>query len=286
VPLVPGVGGPVEEMLRWLDFREAVSDNGVACDLNRDCPGGFCMNDVCHDHDDPELRAMAGTPLGQGLFYAGEFFRHYVVREGHPCAADADCGSPDYHCAEGVCHDPFLACRANVVVVFSDGAETENDEATDFFNPRVQAKRLHYGLGCEGPDDCLSGAACNGGLCVAPGPAFPDRVCRQSDRVCQADDECPEWACQLGRVDCPGECIAGGFAYDDEAGFDLARNAAGVPVRVTVHVVDASGAPDGNSLLALAGGGTHTAVDFADPEALVERFVSLVSRKPDVSACH
>jgi len=286
VPLAPGVGGPIEEMLRWLDFSESVSDNGEACTLNRECPGGFCMNDVCHDHDDPELRAIAGTPIGQGLFYAGEYFRHYVVKEGMPCAADADCESPDYQCVDGACRDPFVACRPNVVVVFSDGAETENDEPTDFFNPRIQAKRLHYGLGCAADADCLNGARCDGARCIPPGAAFPERVCRQSDRLCQADAECPEWACQLGRVDCPGECIEGGFAYDDPAEFDLVRNGAGTPIRATVHVVDASGAPDGNSLLALAGGGTHSAVEFADPEALVQRFVSLVSRKADVSACH
>jgi hypothetical protein len=285
VPIRPDGTTDVDGILQEIDFTEEILETGADCRIHRDCPGGFCFDGGCFEHTDPELRGVGLTPLGQSLFYAGEYFRHYVVKEGLACANDADCGSDDYHCLDGACHDPLFSCRPNVVVLFSDGHETEYDDPDSFFNPRIQAKRLHYGLGCVEAADCLNGAECLAGVCAIPGGPPPATVCMGSDRPCQADAECPTYRCGFGMPECPGMCAPAGFEYVDPDGHNVLRNDAGVAFSLTIHVVDASGQPDGNSLTALAGGGTHASVDFADPNALIESFHTLIGDKPDVSAC-
>ena len=287
IPVPIGADGEtdVDGILEHIDFIEGVRPTGADCRVHRDCPGGFCFEGGCQEHTDPELRGVGLTPLGQSLFYAGEYFRHYVVKQGQACAQDTDCGSADYSCRDGRCNDPLFACRPNVVVLFSDGHETEYDEADSFFNPRIQAKRLHYGLGCAEDADCLNEAACVGAVCALPGGPAPETVCMGSDRPCQEDAECPTYRCGFGMPNCPGMCAPAGLDYVDADGQNVVKNSVGTAFSLTIHVVDASGDPDGNSLLALAGGGTHSTVDFADPNALIERFHTLIGDKPDVSAC-
>ena len=118
------------------------------------------LSDSCVVTTNAELRAVGATPIGKSLFYASEYLRHFVLVEGQFCEEDADCASSNHSCVDGQCHDEFAYCRENVIVLFSDGAETENVHIDDFFHPRVQAKRLFYGLGCQTDADCLSGAMC------------------------------------------------------------------------------------------------------------------------------
>ncbi len=300
VPHGPHGETDTDEIVRWTDFEGDAEATERECSQqgggHGQCAPGFCFwpDGVCYERTGPELRAVGQTPLGRSLFYAGEYFRHYVVKEGMPCGEDADCGSPDYRCEQGACRDPLVACRPNLVVLFSDGAETEEDDPDSFFNPRVQAKRFQFGLGCDGPDDCLSGARCSEGICLPPvRPPLPTRLCAgppadpavPGERSCDEDADCPEYRCGALGQTCPGHCALSGFDYDDDEGFDTLTNPAGHRIRLTVHVIDASGHPSGNALLAAAGGGSHASVDFADPEVLVERFVTVLNLKADVSAC-
>jgi hypothetical protein len=68
-------------------------------------------------------------------------------------------------------------------------------------------------------------------------------------------------------------------------GFNLLTDPAGTPVLLTVHVIDASGEPEGTSLLARYGGGTHASVNLADPDALLERFLAVLRLKANTAAC-
>ncbi|MCB9730529.1 MAG: hypothetical protein H6744_21075 [Deltaproteobacteria bacterium] len=164
------------ELQRWLDFQETRDpvpapgtpscSGGIQCGLNA------CVvvdgQEVCVLHDNPELRAAGQTPLGKSLFYAGEYFRRFVLVDGKPCGVSSDCESTGYVCVEGACRDPFRHCRDNFVVLFTDGGESDFQSEADFFNPAVQAKRLAFGLGCATTADCRGGASCVQGICLGP----------------------------------------------------------------------------------------------------------------------
>jgi hypothetical protein len=163
---------------RWMDFDEQVGRTDEACAVDADCLAGWCDADpdvagrrVCFRHTNPELRGIGGTPLGKSLFYAAEYIRKYVAPEGKPCTTDADCANVDYRCATGpagagACFDPLAHCRRVSVILFTDGLEDPATSAWDFFNPRVQAKRMRYGLACAAAADCGEGARCEGGVCA------------------------------------------------------------------------------------------------------------------------
>jgi hypothetical protein len=266
----------------------------TGCECNQGCEGRVfnrleeCEQNCtksCYVHENHELRATGSTPIGQSLFYAGEYFRHFVVKEGMPCTQDEDCTSQDYLCSDdGTCHDPLGACRPNVIVLLSDGHETDHDDPQDFFNPRIQAKRFHYGLGCESNDGCLNGAQCVDHLCVPPIPPLPERVCKRAGNPCQEDSECDSYTCGLGQSTCPGECIIAGFDYID-AEESLLKNEANHPISLTVHVIDASDQPEGNQLLARIGGGISVPVDFTDPSLLIQQITTFINSKTDNEAC-
>ena len=155
----------------WMNFNEEIAATGELCASDDDCANGFCDEDfvgnrVCHTHSDPELRATGNTPLGKSLFYAGEYLRKYVVVDGKTCATDEDCANVNYRCGpQGTCFDPLGHCRAATIILFTDGLEDPASEISSYFNPRVQAKRLRYGLGCTTDADCGSGATCSLGKC-------------------------------------------------------------------------------------------------------------------------
>ena len=74
-----------------------------------------------------------------------------------PCDADADCHNANYVCDKGKCKDPLRSCRDTVVILFTDGGESANN---DYDSPWVQAKRMSIGLGCDSDADCVGGATC------------------------------------------------------------------------------------------------------------------------------
>ena len=242
-----------EALLSWVDFSEALTPVGPSCDVPMDCKTGTCLAGECQGHSDPELRAVGGTPLGRSLFYAGEYLRHFVLVEGRPCAGDVDCASPHHTCQAGRCRDPWASCRPNVVILLTDGGESVAKSPGDFFHPHVQAKRMHFGLGCETPADCVADATCEYGTCRAPGPSI-------------------------------GSPVGG---YVDSEGADRLTDAEGTPVSVTVHVVDASGngGQATNELIALWGGGQHVPVDFDDLDSLVQGFIPLLDVKSGLAKC-
>jgi len=324
-----------DSMLPWIDFQEDFSISEKNCGLlPTNCPsesGQFkaCISGKCAVQTMPELRADGETPLGRGLFYAGEIIRHLVVVEGRACAADADCGSPHYTCVSGQCRDPYRACRPNVIVIFTDGAETVSNtmdklSSEVFFHPRIQAKRLHYGLACTTDSDCLNGAVCHESVCRIPEEGMPKStlqavdetkcykgeivddslcnpapamgeaccrlkgVCHRTDVPCANNDPCFEkykYPCGPAQT-CSGKCEVLGTSYVDQAqNADVLRDAEGVPISVTVHVVDASGAVTGNSLIAALGGGQHVPVALENVASIIDAFVPLLDIKANPNNC-
>ena len=277
VAVPPVSGADQSKLLSWVDGVETLQSTGATCVNDWDCASNICIAEKCLTHKAPELRCDGATPLGKTVFYAGEYLRKFVLVEGKPCAVTADCASAHYACVDGSCHDPASACRPNVFIVLSDGGETEDTAATSFFHPRVQAKRMRYGLGCVNPSDCGPDAICESGVCVPPANAVPwtSNVCAIQDLACGPGQPCPDYGCTLAGA-CPDECVAGAITVTEFGPTNRLTNLAGSPTTVTLHVIDASGAKAGASLLAAYGGGTTTAVDFADLDSLVTTLLGLI----------
>lgn len=269
----------------WFDTIETSTATGGGCLSSAECPGGPCVDGTCHTVTNPELRAVGGTPLGKSLFYAGEYLRHYVLVEGKFCEADEDCGSAHHTCVEGSCHDPHGYCRPNIIIVFSDGAETENVHIDDFFHPRVQAKRMHYGLGCQSGADCVGGSTCLAGVCRPPAGEVDEAamVCETGGMSCTTSLECPDpcitWS------NCQGYCTPTSVDYVEGMGADRLVDLAGKPISATIHVVDASGVAGQNEIIAAYGGGTHISVDLAQPGALLSTVTEILGDTKNSSLC-
>jgi hypothetical protein len=271
----------VDTLLPWVDFQETSIETGADCESDSDCADGFCWFGDCEQHDNPELRGSnAETPLGRSLFYAGEYLRHAVFVEGAACAEDVDCGSPHHHCEEGACHDPLGRCRSTRIIVFTDGVESANYELDDFYHPRVQAKRLHHGLGCAALDECVGGARCEGGICRPPDGVIADgaKVCEVSELACEADADCPAFACGSGQQ-CPGQCSLAEVTHVDGADGDRLTDVTGRAVSVQIHVVDASGIEGANQSIAAYGGGQHLSVDLGAAASIVASVLPLLDAK-------
>jgi len=261
---------------KWFDFHVAVESTGNICPFNGPCTGGPCLAGECYTNGNPELRAGGGPPLGKSLFYAGEYFRHFVLVEGKSCQSTTDCGSPNYLCQDGYCHDPHAECRPNVIIAFTDGDETQNVHLTDFFHPRVQAKRFRYGLGCSAGSECGPDAQCVMGICRPPADVIDENAlaCEIGETPCTSVADCPDPCASWGG--CQGLCIPAAVNLDVGAGANRLRDLAGNPLSLTVHLVDASGIPGTNQLIAAYGGGQHFSVDLNDPEALLQTFGTLL----------
>ena len=155
----------------------------------------------------------------------------------------------------------------------------------DFFHPRVQAKRLHYGLGCSTDADCLSGATCDGLRCVPP----VSQTLAVSSTVpaggtpCTTTSDCPDPCASW--TGCQGYCTPAQVNVTDGNGADHIFSHAGEPRAVTVHVVDASGVPGANEYVAGYGGGSHFSVDLADPETLVSTVNEIIGDTKTAGAC-
>ena len=239
-----------EQILRWLDLKETLGPTDEPCDADIECDGGACgqVNGEgrCFAHDNPELRAGGGTPLGKSIFYAGEYLRRFVAVDGKACVDSEDCGSVGYVCADQVCRDPYASCREHFIILFTDGAESQHVSTSEFFNPVVQAKRLAFGLGCDDDDGCRGGATCVDGRCEVP-------------------DVDPFFVPTL--VDFMGE--------------DALVRPDGTPLRVQVSVVTLESQESDpavitqNERIALVGGGTSLNVLVQDPEAVQEALLEV-----------
>jgi hypothetical protein len=272
-------------LAQWFDFKVETVTTETVCEDASNCAGGPCVFGVCLTTTNPELRGRGPTPIGKSLFYAGEYLRHTVLIEGKPCLTDQNCNSPHHTCEEGFCHDLYGHCRDNIIIVFTDGAETRNVSTSDFFNPRVQAKRLHYGLGCSMDLECLSGATCVDGVCRAPeGLVEADAfICDAGEATCSNDNQCPDPCENWG--DCPGECAPTEPLLVSDQGAQHLTDQKGNPVAVRVHVVDASGVAGNNSLVATFGGGQYFDVNLNNPEELVTSVYEILGDTKDTTPC-
>lgn len=258
VPFPNGAGqGNLSDCLEWVDFEEVLEPSPEeSCSSPVQCNGGACKmhegNQVCFHHTNPELRAEGWTPLGRTMFYAGEYIRKFVVIDGKPCQVDADCKNANYRCNDdGKCTDVLGHCREHVMLLFTDGAETENPGKSDFFNPAVQAKRFRYGLGCNGPEDCI-----------------PDAECTSGFKICEP----------------PG--AAGLMSFKDNDGqANLLRDYNGDAIKVTVHVVYAGGGAEVNKEIAANGGGGYYPVEGSNLPELVETLEIVFDIAAKLEAC-
>ena len=282
----PGATSNLLPLLQWMDFKETTLKTTSLCTTPEECVGGVCLgpagNRWCHMFTNPELRAHGWTPLGKSLFYAGEYIKRYVVVDGKGCKKDEDCGSPGYFCSEeGKCFDPLKACRLNVIVLFTDGGETEYPSTGDFFNPQVQAKRMRYGLGCKSDDECSKLTFCR----------------PKKDKP--SETECFKPYCSE-----TGYCTNDGIendpqkqkvAYADTTPEPSNRlvDANGNPIDVIVNVVDASTADkaqaddvtNANRLIALYGGGIHVVVSLDDEADFLANLKKTIDFKSLFSQC-
>jgi hypothetical protein len=171
-----------------------------------------------------------------------------------------------------------------VVVLLTDGGETEDRDSAGFFHPRVQAKRLHTGLGCMVDADCAGDGTCIEGSCQPANIPYADgeRMCSVYGTACANDGDCIE-PCTNGQcaVTCGPARVNG--ATQGPAG--RVTDYAGDPVSLTVHVVDASGVDQGNADIAAYGGGVQVGVDLADIDSLVERLRPLLDTKALLARC-
>ena len=279
VPFGAGVGDNAPEVLAWMDGTETIEAvPGSDC---ADCPG-MCNDGECMVHTDQELRADGGTPLGRTLYYAGEYIRRFVLVEGKPCTEDTDCGNAHYACADGACHDALGACRETVVLLFTDGEDTENTGESDFFNPINQAKRLHMGLSCGADTECAPGSVCNIGTCWEKGTSVQSDVLFQpAIGVCEDKVE----ACNLNDpIPCNGKkCVVLSNDYADSQGVQNLEGWSHQPLRVRVHLIDASaGTSKDNLAVAFWGGGEYVKVDATSSTELYAAISMLTDPKPNV----
>ena len=243
------------------------------------------MNGTESPGSDPELRMTAGTPIGNTLFYVGEYLRHRVFVDGAPCAADLDCGNPNYTCQGGVCTDPARDCRETAVVLYTDGGQ--KNDPKDFRAPRVQAKRLAFGLGCAQHTDCVGGALCHKGRCRPPGA--PCATCFPTGAPCEPNLtdaanplHCP-WSAPLkpNQEPCVPDPISAQAAVSSAPGGNVLRSPDGRPFGVRLHVVDISGTPGqmDSFALATAGNGKLLAADTADPAHFLKTLEAALDMK-------
>jgi len=233
-------------LLRWIDHKELLGAGPDACTVASDCgDGGRCADyngqKRCYNHTDPELRAMSQTPLGKSLFYAGEYIRRFVRVDGKACTTDASCDSAGYLCRDLKCVDPYRKCKDDFIVLFTDGGESFHAAETDFFSPVVQAKRLAFGLDCQGDGDCRGDAKC-------------------SDNRCIGKDQTT--------LDTPN--VAG-------EGFGALSAPDGTPISIKTTVITLNSLTAMNARIAYAGGGASVDVSAGDPESFQSALLSAMT---------
>ncbi len=247
-----------DAILKWMDHLESASDQ------------------------QPELRGNGGTPLGQTLFYVGEYLRHKVIVDGLTCSNDAACGNPHYRCVDGKCRDDARACRQTSVVVFTDGQAF----ADQFHGSEAQARRLAYGLACAADDDCSGGAQCKDGICR---PDYSGGFrCLSTGTPCLPDaDEGELGYCAPleGQVaTCLPDPVEEVPATAQKMAHNALRSPNGEPFGVRLYVVDVSGQPnlELSFRVAMMGHGALFAPTLEDPEALFDTLSFLFDLKTGV----
>ncbi len=252
----------------WLDFDERSTLTGTLCSSHVECLGGMCTepggDGTCRLLDNPDPRAAGWTPLGQSLFYSGEYLRKYVVVDGRSCLLDADCLSPTYFCQAGTCVDPNRFCRQRSIVVFSDGEDTAS--LGSWLDPVVQAKRFRAGLDCNVHAHCGAGFVCaSSGTCQPAGLEASGNPCSALGSTCSVEDR--------------------PFPQATSAGADRLRDGLGQAIHVVVHVVDASGGLTSDSpAMAAYGGGLLVPASLASPTTLLEGIKGVIDWK-DADFC-
>ena len=289
INLVPfpatGAATNLSELAKWLDFSEWLVQTDQPCTDPLDCPDGVCLglsigDKKCQVFANPELRATGWTPLGKSLFYAGEYMRRYVVVDGKTCHYDIDCGSPGYYCNEQKkCFDPLRECRLNVIVLFTDGGETEHPLPSDYFSPHVQAKRLRYGLGCTVDEDCSELDYCEQNVNDPGTFGCHPTHCHPTGGYCTNDliDSDP----------------AAPITLTTAGPQDRLRDYNGNGIELIINVVDASinsvhqsqATLNSNRLIALYGGGLHVVVDLDEPADFLTQLRKTVDFKAVLSQC-
>lgn len=292
------------KMKKWMDGTEAMAIATASCANPSSickpvlgCDGACCSN-KCYHHTDPELRPTGGTPIGKTLFYVGEYLRNAVIIDGKKCTSDADCNNVNYACKQGVCKDPARSCRSTVVVLFTDGGQSNS--ATNYFAPWVQAKRMSTGLKCQGDQDCVGDSKC-----LPLGGKPTDLHCQYDfaasggiDTFCSTTGAAclPTETDQTQKLYCPGQCVrhpqylltgqSAGSTGTVTAANNVLRSPDGKPFGVKVHVVDISAqAVLTNSMsLALAGNGKLLGADAADPDKFLESLNSVFDIK-NIKVC-
>ncbi len=275
-----------EKIAKWMDGTEVMSAQGTCTNSSTVCKpvagcAGTCCSGQCWVHTDPELRPTGGTPIGKTLFYVAEYLKNRVVIDGKLCKTDGDCDNANYSCKSGKCKDVARTCRETVVVLFTDGGESNN--ASNFFGPWVQAKRMAYGLCCQSDADCVGGTtqnptACKSGKCL-PKTTVTGYYCTKGMAPCLPGSASGE------ATFCAGECVADPMstltACATNPTHNVLRSPDGKPFGVRVHIVDISGAASiKNSMsLALSGNGKLLGIDAADPNKFLEALTSVFDIK-------
>ena len=302
-------------LIQWLDFKETQFETSKTCFQASDCDEGVCLGPTgakkCHTFTNPELRPDGWTPLGQSIFYAGEYLRRNVVVDGKPCQEDVDCASPGYFCNEvGKCYDPMKECRLNVIVLFTDGGETEWPFTNSYFNPAVQAKRLRYGLGCQSDEDCSAIPFCRpvqleGQFCDEDSDCLlQDYECNIALGVCEhvEDQECIDSYCNTEVFEpyCTNARIEEKGApaitfVDNQFNQNRLLDYNGNPINVLVNVVDASVSAEdieddvvtltNNYQIALHGGGLHVVVSVEDEADFLAKLKASIDAKSLFEQC-
>ncbi|HAN30127.1 MAG TPA: hypothetical protein DCQ06_00885 [Myxococcales bacterium] len=274
-----GMAKTKTDMMKWMNGTEAIQAVGGACSnsssLCKPVAGcdGWCCSGQCWKHVDPELRQTGGTPIGKTLFYVGEYLKNKVVIDGKKCKTTTDCDNVNYSCkkanptdVEGQCKDEARTCRETVVVLFTDGGESNS---TKFFAPWVQAKRLGHGLCCQTDADCVGGTVenptvCKGGQCL-PKLTITGYYCSEDMAPCLPSAQLGEAAhCKKNCIKDPMPNIKTCAANPQH---NVLRSPDGKPFGVKLSVVDISGASNlsGSMSISIAGNGSLLGADASDP---------------------
>jgi len=160
------------QLYLWLDEKEEIGKTGETCSSDFDCSVGFCKDDACYTHTNPELapvrtKAMTTVPINSPWALS-----HYISRagrpEGWPCMDDDDCPNPTFTCGpDRTCHDEARYCRRHHLVIASPFMGMMNPISGNFrmTNSALSildlTRWLSIGLVCHSDEDCSPSAYCS-----------------------------------------------------------------------------------------------------------------------------
>lgn len=153
------VGSKKDDLLKWVDGKEELIETGEDCSSDNDCKKGFCLENKCKTHSNPEIVAreatdyMSETPI---IFYASQYIRLFGREEGKKCKTDNDCINPDYICERGRCTDEARFCRKHHIVFL----ENPINSPLLGFEYSKYTHWMRYGWFCIDDKQCFGGAKC------------------------------------------------------------------------------------------------------------------------------